>query len=45
MNGKTDRVIRNRYEKLALDKVMRNRKERQCIDKDDSITDMTNLNK
>ena len=30
MNGKTDRVIRDRYEKLALDKVMRNRKERVC---------------
>ena len=38
MNGKTDRVIRDRYEKLALDKVMRNRKERQCVDKDDSMT-------
>ena len=41
MNGKTDRVIRDRYEKLALDKVMRNRKERQCVDKDDFMTDMT----
>ena len=45
VNGKTDRVIRDRYEKLALDKVMRNRKERQCVDKDDSMTDMTDLNK
>ena len=45
MNGKTDRVIRDRYEKLALDKVMRNRKERQCVDKDDSMADMTGLNK
>ena len=45
VNGRTDRVIRDRYEKLALDKVMRNRKERQCVDKDDSITDMTDLNK
>ena len=45
VNGKTDRLIRDRYEKLALDKVMRNRKERQCVDKDDSITDMTDLNK
>ena len=45
MNGKTDRVIRDRYEKLALDKVMRNRKERQCVDKDDSMIDMTDLNK
>ena len=43
MNGKTDRVIRDRYEKLALDKVLRNRKERQCVDKDDSMTDMTDL--
>ena len=43
MNGKTDRLIRDRYEKLALDKVMRNRKERQCVDKDDSMTDMTDL--
>ena len=39
MNGKTDRVIRDRYEKLALDKVMRNRKERQCADKDDCRPD------
>ena len=45
VNGKTDRVIRDRYEKLALDKVMRNRKERQCVDKDDSMADMTGLNK
>ena len=45
VNGKTDRVIRDRYEKLALDKVMRNRKERQCVDKDDSMTDLTDLNK
>ena len=45
VNDKTDRVIRDRYEKLALDKVMRNRKERQCVDKDDSMTDMTDLNK
>ena len=45
MNGKTDRVIRDRYEKLALNKVMRDRKERQCVDKDDSMTDMTDLNK
>ena len=45
VNGKTDRVIRDRYEKLALDKVMRNRKERQCVDKDDSMTDMTDLDK
>ena len=43
MNGKTDRVIRDRYEKLVLDKVMRNRKKRQCVDKDDSMTDMTDL--
>ena len=43
MNGKTDRVIRDRYEKLALDKVMRNRKERQYVGKDDSMTDMTNI--
>ena len=42
---KTDRVIRDRYEKLALDEVMRNRKEGQCVDKNDSITDMTSLNK
>ena len=26
VNGKTDRVIGNRYEQLVLDKVMRNRK-------------------
>ena len=45
MNGKTDRVIGDRYEKLVLDKVMRNKKERQCIDKDDFMTDMTDLNK
>ena len=45
MNGKTDRVIRDRYEKLAFDKVMRNRKERQCVDKDDSMTEMKDLNK
>ena len=45
MNGKTDRVIRDRYEKLTWDKVMRNRKERQCVDKDYSMTDMTDLNK
>ena len=44
MNGKTDRVIRDRYEKLALDKAMRNRKERQYVGKDDSMTDMTDLN-
>ena len=31
--------------KLALDKVMRNRKERQYVGKDDSMTDMTDLNK
>ena len=43
MNGKTDRVIRDRYEMLALDKVIRNRKRRQCVDKDDSMTDMTDL--
>ena len=43
MNGKTDSVIRDRYEKLALNKVMRNRKERQCVDKDDSMTDMADL--
>ena len=43
MNGKTDRVIRDRYENLALDKVMRNRKERQYVGKDDSMTDMTNI--
>ena len=45
VNGKTDRLIRDRYEKLALDKVMRNKKERHCVDKDDSMTDMTDLNK
>ena len=28
VNGKTDRVIGDRYKKLALDKVMRNRKKR-----------------
>ena len=43
MNGKTDRVIGDRDEKLALDKVMRNRKERQYVGKDDSMTDMTNI--
>ena len=43
MNGKTDRVVRDRYEKLALDKVMRNKKERQCVDKDDFTTNMTDL--
>ena len=43
MNGKTDRVIGDRYENLALDKVMRNRKERQHAGKDDSMTDMTNI--
>ena len=43
MNGKTDRVIRDRYERLALDKVMRNRRERQYVDKDDSMTDMTDI--
>ena len=43
MNGKTDRVIRDRYERLALDKVMRNRRERQYVGKDDSMTDMTNI--
>ena len=43
MNGKTDRVIRDRYEKLALDKVMRNRKERQYVGKDDSMTEMTDI--
>ena len=41
MNGKTDRVIGDRYEKLALDKVMRNKKERQYVEKDDSMTDIT----
>ena len=45
MHGKTDRVIKDRYEKLALDKVMKDRKERQCVDKNDSMTDMTDLNK
>ena len=45
VNGKTDRVIGDRYEKLALDKVMRNRKERQCVHKGDSMIDMTDLNK
>ena len=45
MNGRTDRNIRDRYEKLALDKVMKNMRERQCIDKDDSMTDITDLNK
>ena len=43
MNGKTDRVIGDRYEKLALDKVMRNRRERQYVGKDDSMTDMTDI--
>ena len=43
MNGKTDRVIGDRYEKLALDKVMRNRKERQYVGKDDSMTEMTDI--
>ena len=43
MNGKIDRVIRDRYEKLALDKVMINRKERQYVGKDDSMTDMTDI--
>ena len=43
MNGKIDRVIRDRYERLALDKVMRNRKERQYVGKDDSMTDMTDI--
>ena len=43
MNGKKDRVIRDRYEKLALDKIMRNRKERQYVDKDDSMTAMTDI--
>ena len=43
VNGKTDRVIGDRYEKLALDKVMRNRKERQYVGKDDSMTDMTDI--
>ena len=37
------RVIGDRYEKLALDKVMRNRKERQYVGKDDSMTDMTDI--
>ena len=45
VNGKTDRVIGDRYEKLALDKVMRNRKERQYVGKDDSMTDMTDITK
>ena len=45
MNGKTDRVKGDRYEKLALDKVMRNRKERQYVGKDDSMTDMTDITK
>ena len=45
MNGKTDRIIGDRYEKLALDKVMRNRKERQYVGKDDSMTDMTDITK
>ena len=43
MNGKTDRVIRDRYERLALNKVMRNRRERQYVGKDDSMTDITNI--
>ena len=43
MNGKTDRIIGDRYEKLALDKVMRNRRERQYVGKDDSMTDMTDI--
>ena len=45
MNGKTDRVIGDGYEKLTLDKVMRNRKERQYVGKDDSMTDMTDITK
>ena len=45
VNGKTDRVIGDRYEKLALDKVMRNRKERQYVGKDDSMTYMTDITK
>ena len=43
VNGKTDRVIGDRYETLALDKVMRNRKEGQYVGKDDSMTDMTDI--
>ena len=45
VNGKTDRVIGYRYEKLALDKVIRNRKERQYVGKDGSMTDMTDVTK
>ena len=43
MNDKTNIVIGDRYEKLALEKVMRNRKESQYAGKDDSMTDMTNI--
>ena len=43
VNSETDRVIGDRYEKLALDKVMRDGKERQYVGKDDSMTDMTDI--
>ena len=44
VDSKTDRVIGDRYKRLAFDKVMRNRKERWYVGKTDSMTDITDLN-
>ena len=44
MNDKTDRVIADRYEKLAFERVLRNRKERMNARKVDYLIDMNETN-
>ena len=44
MNDETDRVIGDRYERLALERVMRNRKERMYESKVDYLMDINETN-
>ena len=44
MNDKTDRVIGDRYERLAFERMMRNRKERMYASKVDYLIDINETN-
>ena len=44
VNDKTDRVIGDRYERLAFERVMRNRKERMYASKVDYLIDINESN-
>ena len=44
VNDKTDRVIGDRYERLAFERVVRNRMERMYASKDDYLMDINETN-